>query len=383
MRSRLVAMSAGTALLVIGGVVAAGSPALAASWTMASIPNATSLRNQLNAVDAPSATSAWAVGYAETGATPATRPLVARLEGATWSLAATPTLAADAALNGVDGSGAGDVWAVGGAGAGPLTEHWDGSSWSVVASPAPPGVTTATLRGVKALGAGDAWAVGETFTPGPNPQQRTLITHWNGTGWSVVPSPNPNSIRNLMAAVDASAADNVWAIGNLGDDGYGGGTVAGMVLRWNGTAWSQVSLPTDYAVSIVALHDILVLSPNDVWVVGTAFHRYVFGMVPYYLHWNGQSWQSGTIPGGVTGAFNGIAALSPTNIYAVGQTGQWQTLVARWNGSTWSRETTPSPGAYCYLNDAAAAAPGTVWAVGTQFNNSYVGRTFGVGTMNG
>ena len=46
------------------------------------------------------------------------------------------------------------------------------------------GVTRASLAGVAALGPNNVWAVGTTITG-------TLVEHWNGAAWSVVPSPSP------------------------------------------------------------------------------------------------------------------------------------------------------------------------------------------------
>ena len=76
-----------------------------------------------------------------------------------------------------------------------------------------------------------------------------------------------------------------------------------------------------------------------------------------------------------------MAALSPTRMYAVGQAPGVPSLVLRWNGTGWARETTPATGT---VWDAAAAGPGTVWAVGQRGNpNIGVGRTFTLRTSNG
>jgi hypothetical protein len=53
----------------------------------------------------------------------------------------------------------------------------------------------------------------------------------------------------------------------------------------------------------------------------------------------------------------------------------------RWNGSSWTTETTPTTGT---VWDAAAVGPGTVWAVGQRGNpNVGVSRTFTLRTSNG
>jgi len=66
------------------------------------------------------------------------------------------------------------VWAVGYAGRKTLTERWNGTAWTRVASPSPPGADD--LAGVTAISARDAWAVGQG-------NGQTLIAAWNGSAW--------------------------------------------------------------------------------------------------------------------------------------------------------------------------------------------------------
>src|SRR5260370_30168193 len=72
-----------------------------------------------------------------------------------------------------------------------LIEHWDGSRWSIVNSPNV-GTGNNELWGISATSATDVWAVGISQAhPGASPQPLTL--HWNGTQWSVVPSPGSST----------------------------------------------------------------------------------------------------------------------------------------------------------------------------------------------
>lgn len=369
-----------TRLIVSGLVVAAGalvpaSPASAATWSVVPTPNATTDTNRLYGLDVISATSAWAVGAAGSSST---RPIVGRWDGSAWSL--TPTSIQAGAFNGVDGSGEDNVWAVGTAGVNTLTQRWNGESWTVVPSPTPAGATDSALRAVKVFDANNAWAVGDAAIAPGTFHRRSLIVRWNGATWSTVPSPSPDPAVNFLDAVDGTAND-LWAVGNLGDDGYGGGTVAGMVLRWNGTSWTQVPIPgADSTFSIIKLHDIAVLASNDVWVVGEAFLRWPFRTVPYVLRWNGSTWQHGTIPNAPAGTFRAVTAVSPTEIYAAGRTSGSSTFVARWNGSAWTQESTPAAGVANSLEDLATAGTSTVVAVGSQYTSSWVGRTLALST---
>jgi hypothetical protein len=127
----------------------------------------------------------------------------------------------------------GDMWAVGTIGSGPfqtLAEHFNGTSWSVVPTPA----LNASLAGVAGAAGNDVWAVGDQAQ---RSSVNTLIEHWDGTSWSVTPSPNPNPQgNNSLGAVAAISATDIWA--------------AGLQLKgpftehWDGASWSIVATPS-------------------------------------------------------------------------------------------------------------------------------------------
>src|SRR6266700_8135751 len=85
------------------------------------------------------------------------------------------------------------------------------ASWQIIASPNGPRQVN-ELHGVSALAEDDVWAVGVSYnterTLGP-----TLIEHWNGSRWSVVPSPNPSSSVNRLNAVALVSPNDGWAVG--------------------------------------------------------------------------------------------------------------------------------------------------------------------------
>src|SRR5262249_58628362 len=83
-------------------------------------------------------------------------------------------------------------------------EHWNGRNWSVVTSPNASAQNN-LLAGVTAISADDVWAVGDfQTTSGAGTVFQTLTEHWNGTAWSIVASPNgagPGAGLNSVAAV--------------------------------------------------------------------------------------------------------------------------------------------------------------------------------------
>jgi hypothetical protein len=75
------------------------------------------------------------------------------------------------------------------------------------------------LFDVTVLGPRNAWAVGY-YVPTGGGHTRTLVEHWNGTRWTIVPSPNPISgSDNFLKGGDAVSASNIWAVGSNGRPG--------------------------------------------------------------------------------------------------------------------------------------------------------------------
>src|SRR5206468_2921576 len=120
-----------------------------------------------------------------------------------------------------------------------LTEHWNGTQWSLVPSPNV-GSLENYLYSVAAVAANDVWAVGYSSNYGS--PQRTLIEHWNGTQWSVVPSPNVGSNRNYLRWVAQVGPNDVWAVGTYWNAASVQQT---LTLHWDGRAWSVVPSPNN------------------------------------------------------------------------------------------------------------------------------------------
>src|SRR5207237_100577 len=122
-----------------------------------------------------------------------------------------------------------------------LAEHWDGSAWTIVPS-LNPGSARNYFYGLAAVSPNDIWAVGYYWN-GSGPFL-TLTEHWNGSAWSVVSSPNPGpgaNDFNRLYAVSAVSSGDVWAVGWYRSSGVGVDKT--LTEHWNGSAWSLVSSP--------------------------------------------------------------------------------------------------------------------------------------------
>src|SRR5205807_2248294 len=79
-----------------------------------------------------------------------------------------------------------------------------------------PGATTNLLYGVSARASNDVWAVGNTDAAGGG--SMTLAEHWDGSAWTVVPTPPSATGRDFFygAVVVATPGGALWAVGTRG-----------------------------------------------------------------------------------------------------------------------------------------------------------------------
>ena len=238
-----------------------------------------------------------------------------------------------------------------------LIEHWNGNSWSIVPSPNPDGKTYVVLNGVDAVSASDVWAVGHSGDPSSIPLQ-TLTMHWDSTRWSIVPSPSPGTYNgNVLNAVAGVSSNDVWAVGwyQSSSAGQEGGA---LTMHWNGTQWTIVPNPSRWP-----LYGITAIGSNDVWAVGEQS----------ILHWNGTSWSMVSFPLPPNGSYptlRGVSAISANDLWVAGYS-QWSyfdgtrsaPLTYHWDGTRWSW--VPNAGNIDeHFFGVAAIASNDVWAVG-------------------
>jgi hypothetical protein len=315
-------------------------------------------RQALWALAAPLATAALLVTPGTAG-TSAARAQAAPCQSWTSTLPPSPGTG-DNQFFGVTALSACNVWAVGAYRAVPtgpllsLAEHWNGTAWTVVPTPNP-GTSTNFLRAVSAFSASNIWAVGHA-------DDSTLILHWTGTKWAQVPSPSPGA-GNDLSGVRAVSATSAWAVGEATDSGV----QRTLILRWNGTTWSLVTSPAPGTDS--RLDAVTATSASNAWAVGASSTGTAGKTL--ILRWNGTTWAQVTSPnpsGTVTEMIlDGVSAVSAGSAWAVGtyNTSTIQkTIIVRWNGTAWKLVPNPSPGQEPSLSGVAAISASNAWAVG-------------------
>ncbi len=234
------------------------------SWLVVSSPNVGTSSNYLYGVAAVSTNDVWAVGNHSNCCGPG-QTLIEHWNGTSWSVVSGPTRTTYDYLYGIAALSTNDVWAVGKQQDSntprTLVEHWNGTSWSVVPSPNV-GTSYNVLSGVAAVSTNDVWAVGYY---GSGVVDQTLVEHWNGTSWLVVSSPNGASdSNNYLDGIAVVSANDVWAVGDYCCNANGGTTLA---EHWDGTSWSVVPSP-NVGTSYNYLYGVAMVSANDVWAVG-------------------------------------------------------------------------------------------------------------------
>ena len=369
----LIALAAGSVLP--GGFATAAATGMSAplacegSWTIQSSPNVgSSWANELFGVSGSSASDAWAVGFyfSENNHT-----LIEHWDGADWGIVSSPDRRFGNQLLAVSALSVDDAWAVGWSDDGSthtftLIEHWDGKVWTVVPSPNL-GVKANQLNGVTAISPTDVWAVGywvrDIYSPA-----FTLILHWDGVRWRVVPHPTITAPNTYLYAATARAPNDVWAVGFDAD------LQRTLVERWDGLAWGVVPSPSPGQGSSAVLIGVSEEALGSVVAVGEATISKENTLAE---RWNGQRWAHAPSdsPGVGTNVLNAVSLTSATDGWAVGSyTGTfslYQPLIEHWDGSRLQRVTVPRQGTLSNeLFGVVSISSGDAWAVGRYIDPS-------------
>jgi hypothetical protein len=312
------------------------------SWHVETSANSTSGHNVLNAATEIHHV-AFAVGDYFNGSSD--RTLIERDNGGHWAIEPSPNSSEKHnELDAVSGSSLSDIWAVGRY-APPsgqertLIEHFDGVQWTVVPSPNV-GAYHNELDGVAAVGPSDAWAVGH-FDEQPSPADQALIEHWNGHLWSVVPAPRflaPVSDLNAVSATPKGGP--VWAVGSQ----QFANRATNLAVELLNGVWRVVPAP-DRGPYSNALMGVAGISPKDMWAVGAAMH--VGSSTAISVHFDGVDIDLVPVPRRLATHYvlNSVAGDGEHRIFAVGDffSGRAdEPVILQWSGSEWILATTPT-----------------------------------------
>ncbi len=221
----------------------------------------------LNGIAAVSAQDIWAVGGGTTGA------LIAHWNGSTWSVVNSPGGSSDRLVGGTALS-ATDVWAVG-SGIGPygyqtLIEHWNGMQWQVVARGPRPGVEVVdSLTSIAASSANDIWAVGTASGATPSSGYGPLTEHWDGSQWSIIQFPlTAEEYAVALNSIAVVSESSIWVVGNYEMEPGEPGPSLSLIAHWNGSTWRMVNSPSPGPFRTELGAVVRVPGSGSLWAVG-------------------------------------------------------------------------------------------------------------------
>ena len=311
-----------------------------------------------------------------------------------WCIASYPHVQGYSTfLYGVAVVSANDVWVVGTQSANsgprrdiftPLIEHWDGQQWKMMSTLRSPLGGLQAVSVVSVVSATDVWAVGsvtvgDIFGKKAN-YWDTLVEHWDGTQWSVVPSPNlytggsaKQGDTNTLMAVSALSANDVWMVGSSTSATKkstlepGGTWTEKLIEHWDGKQVTIVPSPNP-ALTGTMLKGVVAIAADNVWTVGWDGDR--MGKPAIVEHWDGKRWSVVPV---VEGFLSAISAVSAQDVWAVGGLAvpgvPSTAVVEHWDGTHWQNVPSASPnksGTYSFESVAAVSAD-NVWAVGRYY----------------
>jgi hypothetical protein len=255
-----------------------------------------------------------------------------------------------------------------------LIEQFDGSKWSVTPSPN----ETKLNNGLNSISmtSGGGWAAGYALGAAGSRYQ-PLAMRWNGSQWALASPPGLSGFA-VFTGVDAMSAGGAWAVGF---QTTAAGTRRTLVEHASSSgAWTQATTPNDgTSTSDNTLMGVSGTTATGLWAVG---YRQTpkAGFTPLILRYDttspSPSWVSVTGAGGVPSpgkvetVLTGVDVLTPSDVWAVGYYNSGsddRPLVLHWNGSNWSMSRVAGIG---LLRRVRAIAPNNVWASGAYYSES-------------
>jgi alpha-tubulin suppressor-like RCC1 family protein len=244
------------------------------TWSTVPSPNpigGTAGNDELEAVDGVSPTDVWAVGQDFSSNGGGITLLFEHFNGTKWTVFPFPASTGAQFAQAITTISANDAWVVGSnALATTLAAHWNGKTWTIVPTPSPQDGRSPinNLTGVSAVSPADVYASG--FEGNVNNQNfaKPYVLHWNGTAWSLVTLPNAGGEGSQLQSVAALSAGDVWAVGHTQESD---GAILTLGEHFNGTAWSIAPTPDPGELGPLVDNGLLATaSPGNgtVWALG-------------------------------------------------------------------------------------------------------------------
>ena len=236
----------------------------------------------------------------------------------------------------------------------PLVERWNGTRWSLEPTPRlPDSGSYSYLMGVSCPSAAACVAVG---TYADNRAMQALVERWNGETWSI----QPTDTEGELEAVSCASATSCAAVGRS------------VALQWNGRTWSPKSLAykPGFGGFPLTLYGVSCTSDQACMAVGFEVREEDGDSRATVNRWNGTRWSLALSEEGL-GEFHDVSCTSTSDCLAVGEAYEGpRPLAERWNGSRWSDQsgvTLPNPTRVYDLNGVSCTSSRACTAVGDKY----------------
>jgi sugar lactone lactonase YvrE/putative hemolysin len=341
------------------------------SWSLQSTTSPASGATELLGVSCPSATSCMASGR-NAGVT-----FAEAWNGTSWSTSSTsnPAGATESRLSDIACNSASACTAVGffkeGGWKKALAERFNGTTWSIQTTPAPAGASgNIALEDIAcptttACTAAGTYGIEKGTTAGEDLKTKTLAEAWNGSTWSAQSSPNNSEKKfNGLAGVACSSTSACSAVGSAGpSSSWADGTVTSGA-RYNGSAWSTQTTFGLTPKTEVKLET--VSCPAATMCMAAGRDNYSGSALSEI--WNGSGW---SVTNRIIGTIESISCPSATWCMAAGGTRSFR---LQQEGSVWNYEIysppTPAGGSELKLSDISCTSSEACTAVGSYYNGT-------------
>ena len=265
----------------------------------------------------------------------AVTPGAAAASPSAWQPMALPGIGEGSILNGVSCVAADDCTAVGDGSAGPLVEHFDGTTWTKQDAP---GGSDVRLEAVSCPSASSCTAVGDDI-------DGSVVLRWDGDSWTRADLPSVGDYEGLRS-VSCADDDDCVAVGAYYDDGLGRYRTFSDVLAdgsWFHVTTSSPGNNVNEALGVSCV------SANDCTLVG---YYSSSGGGEHFLveHYNGSGWSAGSVTdaGSTNNELNAVDCVASDDCTAVGYAltigGGAQSVIEHWDGSAWTQTSVPYSG---------------------------------------
>lgn len=247
-----------------------------------------------------------------------------------------------------------------------IAERWNGVKWVIQATPNPAGAASNFLTGISCPATNACTAVGFYVTA--HGGLALLAEQWNGKSWGIKHTPAPPKNSNFeFNAVSCASAKSCEAVARS--------TKGPFAEKWDGKNWTVQATPLAKGDKDGFLAGVSCLRASACLAVGDDLHS--GRLVPIDEHWNGKTWkpQQAAVPGG--GGQSGLSSVSCVaggGCEAMGFVSRSTTnsIAEFWNGRTWSMQGVdrPSGSQETFLPSLSCNSRSACMAVGSYLDAS-------------